>query len=55
LQKDIRAFEEGEANNVSYIDCLINEVQGSISSALWDREISEETANKLWAHYVLGE
>ncbi|MCL2222729.1 MAG: hypothetical protein FWC20_10820 [Oscillospiraceae bacterium] len=52
LQKDIRALEEGEANNVSYIDCLINEVQGSINSALWGREISEETADKLWEHYV---
>ncbi len=33
LENDIKSLKEGIKNNVSYIDCLQNEVQGSVNCA----------------------
>ena len=37
---------------VSYLDCLINELQGSINSAYIDGDITEEQCNYLFQKYV---
>ncbi|MCL1805752.1 MAG: hypothetical protein FWG28_07135 [Clostridiales bacterium] len=52
LQKDITAFIEGLANRSSFLDCLYNELQGSINSAYYDNEISGETAAYLRSKYL---
>lgn len=44
LQKDIDALEEGVRNNVSYIDCLQDEVKGS-SRVLGNEEQEEIIIN----------
>ena len=44
LQKDIDALEEGVRNNVSYIDCLQDEVRGS-SRVLGNEEQEEIIIN----------
>ena len=52
LRKDILALIEGYATKPLYLDCLYNEVQGSINGAMWDKEISEETADLLREMYL---
>jgi len=54
LQKDIDALVKGMKQDPqpSYIDCLYNEVQGSINSAFWDNEISQEQAEYLRNKYL---
>jgi len=52
LRRDIEALEKGREANSSVLDCLYNEVQGSINSAMWDREISKELADLLWETYL---
>ena len=47
-------IKEGKRNKVSYIDCLINEVQGSINSAFVDGDITEEQCDYLFKKYVYG-
>ena len=55
LEKDLKNLKEGIENNVSYIDCLINELQGSINSAYIDGDISEEQCDYLYKKYIRGE
>ena len=38
LERDLQNLKEGIANQVSYLDCLINELQGSVNSAFVDGE-----------------
>ncbi len=38
LKKDIAALEEGIKTNSHLLDCLYNEVQGSINSAFYEKE-----------------
>jgi len=51
LKNDIIALEEGIANNSHLLDCLYNEVQGSINSAYYDNEITKNQADYLWRKY----
>lgn len=52
LKNDITALEEGIKNKVSVLDCLYCEVQGSINSAYYDNEITEEEADYLREKYL---
>ena len=52
LENDIKSLKEGIKNKVSYIDCLINEVQGSVNSAYVDGDISEEQCDYLYKKYI---
>ena len=52
LENDIKNLKEGIKNKVSYIDCLINEVQGSVNSAYVDGNISEEQCDYLYKKYI---
>ena len=55
LKNDIDALEEGLKNKVSYVDSLINEVQGSANSACVDGRISEEQRDYIFKKYVYEE
>lgn len=52
LEKDLQNLKEGMKNNVSYIDCLIDELQGSVNSAFVDGDISEEQCDYLYKKYI---
>ena len=52
LEEDIKKLKKGLKEKVSYIDCLINEVQGSINSAWVDGDITEEQCDYLYKKYV---
>lgn len=54
LREDIEHLKAGIAENCSFLDCLYDEVIGSINSAFWDDEISKEQAQYLRKKY-LGE
>ena len=51
IKKDIIALQEGIKNNSSVLDCLYNEVQGSLNSAFHGKEISKEQFDYLWEKY----
>jgi len=56
LKNDIVALEEGIKNNSTLLDCLYDEVQGSINSAYYDNQITENQADYLRGKYLgLGE
>ena len=44
----LKKLKEGIKNKVSYLDCLINELQGSINSAWVDGDITEEQCDYLY-------
>lgn len=50
LQRDIDALEEGVNNNVSYIDCLQDEIRGSAHGCT-DAGITEEQAEEIIDYY----
>lgn len=52
LQRDLQNLKEGIKNNVTYLDCLINELQGSINSSFVDGDITEEQCDYLYKKYV---
>jgi hypothetical protein len=52
LEEDLKKLKEGIQNNVSYIDCLIDELQGSINSAYVDGDITEEQCDYLYKKYI---
>ena len=52
LENDIKNLKEGIEKKLSYIDCLIDEVQGSINSAWTDGDITEEQCDYLYKKYV---
>ncbi len=52
LEEDLEKLKQGIKNNVSYIDCLINELQGSINSAFTDGDITEEQCDYLYKKYI---
>ena len=54
LEEDLEKLKEGIKNNVSYLDCLTNELQGSINSAFIDGDITEEQCDYLFGKYVYG-
>ena len=53
LKRDIDALLEGIKTNSSLLDCLQDEVYGSINSAYWDDQISEKHADHLRRKYLL--
>lgn len=52
VQHDIDALIIGKKNKVLHLDCLYNEVYGSINSALWDDEITLDQAEYLREKYL---
>ncbi|MFV0554802.1 MAG: hypothetical protein ACK5LR_08870 [Mangrovibacterium sp.] len=44
LKDDLKALQKGRENQSSLLDCLYNEVQGSINSALYSYEITASEA-----------
>ena len=52
LQHDIDALQQGLAQDVLYLDCLFDELYGSIHSAEWDDEITHEQAAYLREKYL---
>ncbi|MBO5004258.1 MAG: hypothetical protein J6D03_03210 [Clostridia bacterium] len=52
LERDLQNLKEGIKNNVTYLDCLINELQGSINSSFVDGDITEEQCDYLYKKYV---
>nr|WP_314507763.1 hypothetical protein [uncultured Lachnoanaerobaculum sp.] len=52
LRNDIEAWVEGVKSNSSVLDCLWGELYGSINSAYYDREITEEMAKYLRKEYL---
>lgn len=52
LENDLKNLKEGLKNNVNYIDCLIDELQGSVNSAWVDGDISEEQCDYLYRKYI---
>ena len=54
LENDLINLKEGIKNKVSYLDCLINELQGSVNSAYVDGDISEEQCDYFYRKYIYG-
>ncbi len=52
LERDIEALKKGVKENVNYIDCLVNEMQGSINTAWVNGQITEEQCDYLYKRYV---
>ncbi|MBB6041034.1 hypothetical protein HNQ46_001006 [Oribacterium sinus] len=52
LRNDIKAYVQGIKENSSLLDCLWGEVYGSINSALYSYEISDEQARFLRNKYL---
>lgn len=55
LTKAIKDYEQGEKDNVTYLDCLWGELYGSINADFWAGRIAEEQANYLRKKYLYGE
>lgn len=55
LRHAIDEYKKEENNpNCSHIDCLLDEIYGSINSAYWDNEIGKEQADYLRDKYYYG-
>ena len=52
FRKWFKKLERGIKNNVTYLDCLIDELQGSVNSAFVDGEITEEQCDYLYQRYI---
>lgn len=52
LYDDIVRLQKGIEDNVNYLDCLYDEVQGSINLAYYDHCISWEQAEELRKKYL---
>ena len=54
LKHDFEALEEARKQEKlpHYYDCLLDELDGSINSAMWDNEISREQAAALREKYL---
>ena len=52
LRDDIEAYVKGEKENSSVLDCLWGEVYGSINTAMYGKEITEEQAKYLRRKYL---
>jgi len=51
LERDLIALKEGIKNKSKNLDCLYNELQGSINSAIVDGEITEKQCDYLYNKY----
>lgn len=54
LADDLEKLKDGIKNRVKYIDCLINELQGSVNSAFVDGDITEEQCDYFYKKYIYG-
>ena len=54
LENDLKNLKEGIKNKVSYLDCLIDELQGSVNSAWVDGDITEEQCDYFYRKYIYG-
>ena len=52
LENDLKNLKEGIKNKVKYLDCLINELQGSVNSAFVDGDITEEQCDYFYKKYI---
>lgn len=52
IQKDIDAYLEGIRTQSSVLDCLWDELYGSINASQWGWEIAKEQADYLRAKYL---
>ena len=52
LENDLKNLKEGLKNNVSYIDCLIDELQGCGGGGGVEGDISEEQCDYLYRKYI---
>lgn len=55
LKDDIEALVKGYKENPMILDCLYNEVQGSINLAYYSNEITVEQADYLRKKYLWNE
>lgn len=55
LQLSIDNLLQGELEQVHYLDCLYDDLYGSINSAQWGGDISMERADYLRKKYLFGE
>ncbi len=53
LQKSIHDFIQGKLQQVSYFDCLYDDLYGSINSAQWGGDITKEQAEYLRKKYLV--
>ncbi|MGE4413036.1 MAG: transcriptional regulator [Candidatus Caldatribacteriota bacterium] len=51
----LRAYVQGEKEEVLHLDCLWNELYGSINADLWAGYITEEQADYLRKEYLYGD
>ena len=54
LENDLKNLKEGIKNKVRYLDCLINELQGSVNSAWVDGDITEEQCDYFYRKNIYG-
>ena len=54
LENDLKNLKEGIKNKVSYLDCLIDELQGSVNSVWVDGDITEEQCDYFYRKYIYG-
>lgn len=54
LEEDLERLKEGIKNKSKHLDCLINELQGSVNSAWVDGDITEEQCDYLYKKYIHG-
>jgi len=52
LKNAVLEFIEGYKNNSTLLDCLYGELQGSINSAFYDREITKKEFDFLRKKYL---
>lgn len=52
LENDLKKLKKGLKEKSKLLDCLYNELQGSINSAFVDGEISEEQCDYLYDKYI---
>lgn len=52
LENDLKKLKKGLKEKTKHLDCLYNELQGSINSAFVDGEISEEQCDYLYDKYI---
>lgn len=52
LEEDLKRLKKGLKEKANNIDCLINELQGSINSSFIDGDITEEQCDYLYKKYI---
>lgn len=52
LEEDLKRLKRGLEENSKFLDCLIDELQGSVNSAFIDGDITEEQCDYLYKKYI---